>query len=109
MNIKILPHLIIASSFILTTACTESAVDKSAIDNNAIDTIKTSQTDAGAYADAKAKRLAAVEQNVEQQMAKLTLDEKISLIHASGKFHVNAIERLGLPELWLSDGPLGVR
>jgi beta-glucosidase len=56
-----------------------------------------------------AERLAEVEDNVESLLAKLTLEEKISLVHASGKFHINAIERVGIPEMWLSDGPHGVR
>lgn len=40
---------------------------------------------------------------------KLTREEKISMIHGSGFFCTAGIERLGIPELHMSDGPSGVR
>lgn len=40
---------------------------------------------------------------------KLTLEEKITLIHAGGLFRTGAVERLNIPALVMSDGPCGVR
>jgi len=40
---------------------------------------------------------------------KLTLEEKIDMLHANGIFSSAGVERLGIPELMTDDGPLGVR
>lgn len=52
-------------------------------------------------------------QKMEAQIAKLvkemTLDEKISMIHGAGLFQTGGVERLGIPPLKCSDGPMGVR
>ena len=39
----------------------------------------------------------------------MTLDEKLSMIHASSSFTSGGVARLGIPELVMSDGPHGVR
>lgn len=42
-------------------------------------------------------------------LKKLTLEEKIKMVHANSAFASGGIPRLGIPELMTSDGPHGVR
>ena len=42
-------------------------------------------------------------------MSRMTLDEKIAVIHAQSKFSSPGVKRLGFPDLWTDDGPHGVR
>lgn len=47
--------------------------------------------------------------NLEELISKMTLEEKVHMLHGSGKFASAGVERLGIPELNSADGPLGVR
>lgn len=50
-----------------------------------------------------------VEQRVASAIAQLTLEEKVALTHAQSKFSSKGVPRLGIPDLWMDDGPHGVR
>lgn len=41
--------------------------------------------------------------------ARLTLEEKIGMIHGAALFHTAPVERLGIPAMTFDDGPMGVR
>lgn len=50
-----------------------------------------------------------MDERVEDALSRMTLQEKINMIHAEGKFASPGVARLGIPDLWMSDGPHGVR
>ncbi len=50
-----------------------------------------------------------VEQRIDDALQRMTLDEKIRVIHAQSKFSAPGVPRLGFPDLWTDDGPHGVR
>ena len=51
----------------------------------------------------------AVERRAHAIVQKMTLEEKLDYIGGTGGFSIRGIPRLGLPELRMADGPLGVR
>ena len=50
-----------------------------------------------------------LEQRVEDALSRMTLREKIAVIHAQSKFSSAGVKRLGFPDFWTDDGPHGVR
>ena len=50
-----------------------------------------------------------IDERVEDALSKMTLDEKVTMLHAQSKFSSAGVPRLGIPEFWTTDGPHGVR
>ena len=50
-----------------------------------------------------------LEQRIDDALSRMTLNEKIRVIHAQSKFSSAGVPRLGMPDFWTDDGPHGVR
>lgn len=58
---------------------------------------------------AQSKTGKALDAKIDAVVRKLTLEEKIGLLHANGIFSTAGVDRLHIPGLMTDDGPLGVR
>lgn len=52
---------------------------------------------------------APIEKRVEDALSRMTLEEKVAMIHAQSKFSSRGVPRLGIPDVWCTDGPHGIR
>lgn len=55
------------------------------------------------------KKVLSTEQKIDSLLSLMTLEEKVTMIHASSSFTSGGVPRLGIPEWTMSDGPHGVR
>ncbi|MDE6339168.1 MAG: glycoside hydrolase family 3 C-terminal domain-containing protein, partial [Muribaculaceae bacterium] len=50
-----------------------------------------------------------IEERVQDALSRMTTAEKIAVIHAQSKFSAPGVQRLGIPGVWCTDGPHGIR
>jgi len=69
----------------------------------------TAKANAAKVVAAQSQVNPATEAKITAVIAKMTLEEKIAMLHGNALFSSAGVERLGIPELTCDDGPLGVR
>ena len=76
---------------------------------------KNSQTTDSAHPSAYSENYAGkpithqYDTQIDSLISQMTLEEKTGMLHGTSMFTTAGIERLGIPELKMADGPLGVR
>ena len=50
-----------------------------------------------------------LDERVADALSRMTMEEKVAILHAQSKFSSPGVQRLGIPELWCTDGPHGIR
>lgn len=52
---------------------------------------------------------ASIDARIEDVISRLTVEEKVAMLHARSKFSSSGVPRLGIPDVWCTDGPHGIR
>ncbi len=50
-----------------------------------------------------------IDERVDDALSRMTIAEKVAIIHAQSKFSSPGVQRLGIPGIWCTDGPHGIR